>query len=318
MTLSRRSFAKALAAAPLGVAALPAAARADGRLAAPGASIHGVPIGRYRMTALMDGVVPLTRSFFFGLDDALIDGAIAEAGIGPESLPAPVNAYLLQSADRTILIDSGMGAVDMMGPGFGRLGAGLAAAGVAPGDVDAVLVTHLHPDHIGGMLRDGARAFPNAEVIVSEAEVAFWTDPAMAAAAPAEAQGLFRLAAGVVAAYGDAVSRVGDGAEVAPGITLRLSPGHTPGHAVLHIDGGDRQLLMLADTVHVSDLHMALPHIGFGFDVDTAQAGASRLRRLQEVAAEGMLIAGSHIHFPGFGRVLRMGDAFRFAPATWL
>lgn len=318
MTLSRRTFAKALAAAPLGMAALPATARADGQAAPKQPAIYGAGIGDYRMTAIMDGVVPLTRSFFFGPDDAAIDQAVADAGIGPQSLPAPVNAYLLQSAERTILIDAGMGALDFMGPGLGRLKAGLAAAGVAPADVDTVLVTHLHPDHIGGMLGEGGVAFPNAEVILAEAEAKFWTDPAMLAAAPDEAKGMFQLASGVVRAYGDAITLVADGAQVAPGITLKLSPGHTPGHAVLHIDGGDRQLLMLTDTVHVSDLHMALPHIGFGFDVDTAMAGESRVRRLEEVVADGTLVSGSHIHFPGFGRVLRERDAYRFAPATWL
>lgn len=318
MTLSRRTFAKALVTAPLGAAVLPAAARADDRAAYPDAAVYGVPVGRYRMTAIMDGVVPLTRSFFFGPDDAEIDKVVADAGIGPQSLPAPVNAYLLQSADRTILIDAGMGGIEMMGPGFGRLQAGLATAGVASGDVDTVLVTHLHPDHIGGMLGEGGVAFPNAEVILAEAEAKFWTDPAMLAAAPEDAKGLFQLASGVVAAYGDAVTLVADGAEVAPGITLKVSPGHTPGHAVLHIDGGDRQLMMLTDTVHVSDLHLAMPHVGFGFDVDTALAGESRVRRLEEVVADGTLVAGSHIHFPGFGRVLREGDAYRFAPATWL
>ncbi|MGV6849893.1 MAG: MBL fold metallo-hydrolase [Marinibacterium sp.] len=318
MTLSRRSFAKALAAAPLAAGAIPARARAEAPAETAQAAFFGMPLGRYRITAIMDGVVPLTRDFFFGPDAGAIDQAVADAGIGPQSLPAPVNTFLLQSDDRTILIDAGMGGIQMMGPGFGRLTAGLAVAGVAPEDVDTVLVTHLHPDHVGGMLGEGGVAFPNAEVILSEDEARFWTDPAMVAAAPDEAKGLFQMAAGVVAAYGDQVTLVADGAEVAPGITLRISPGHTPGHAVMHIDGGDRQLLMLADTVHVSDLHLAMPHVGFGFDVDTALAGESRVQRLEEVVADNMLIAGSHIHFPSFGHIQRSGDAYRFAPATWL
>ncbi|MEO0390768.1 MAG: MBL fold metallo-hydrolase, partial [Pseudomonadota bacterium] len=99
---------------------------------------------------------------------------------------------------------------------------------------------------------------------------------------------------------------------------LAVSPGHTPGHSLLRIDGGDQQLMMVADTMHSADLHLALPDTGFGFDTDPALAAASRRRLLDMAATDKMLIAGSHIHFPGFGRILRSGDAYRFAPATWM
>jgi len=319
MTLSRRALLGAAAAAPLGLTITAAGAAADGHAASPvGAALYDAPLGQYRITAILDGIAPLGRGFFFGVDDSAIDAAMAEAGVGPDTLPAPVSAFLLRSDARTILIDAGMGAVDILGPGFGRLSAGLAAAGVSPGDIDTVVITHLHPDHIGGLLGPNGAAFPNAELVLAEAEAAFWLDAATAASAPAEAQGLFQLAGAAIGAYGDAVTQVADGAEVAPGVTLTVSPGHTPGHSLLRIDGGERQLLMVADSMHSADLHLALPDTGFGFDTDPGQAAASRKRLLDMAATDKLLIAGSHIHFPGFGRILRSGDAYRFAPATWL
>lgn len=211
---------------------------APGQGTTPGAALYTAPLGSFRITALLDGMAPLGRGFFFG--GAEVDQVLAAAGIGPDAVPAPVSAFLIQSADRTILIDAGMGQQETLGPGFGRLTAGLAAAGVAPEDVDMVVVTHAHPDHVGGLIRDGAPVFANAELAIGEVEAAFWTDAAIMAQAPAEAQPTFQFAQTVLAAYGDRITRIVDGAEAAPGLTMMLSPGHTPGHCVVRIDGGDR------------------------------------------------------------------------------
>lgn len=315
-SLNRRRLLQGAASLPFAAALVAGPAAAAGHSATAGAALYGAPLGRYRITALLDGIAPLGRGFFFGSDD--IDPLLEQTGLGPDVLPAPVSAFLLQSEDRTILIDAGMGEQELLGPGFGGVAPGLAAAGVAAGDVDTIVVTHAHPDHIGGMISNGEAVFPNAEVILSDVEAGFWTDAGIQAQAPEDAQGLFQLAQTVLGAYGDRVTGVADGAEVLPGVTMMLSPGHTPGHAVLRIDGGDRQLMMIADTLHSADVHTALPDVGFGFDSDPAQAAASRRRIFDMVAADKMLIAGSHVHFPGFGRILTEGDAYRYLPATWL
>lgn len=318
--ISRRIFGQAVIAAPAlaltGAVLHPAAARAAGHAVPSAQGIMEASLGAYRITALLDGMAPLGRGFFLGSDEA-VDAFLEENALGPDVLPAPVNAYLLRSEDRTILIDAGMGDVDILGPGFGHMTAAMAATGVTPDDVDTVILTHAHPDHLGGLLAGGTPVFANAEVIMAEAEAAFWLDAGMMAQAPAEAQGLFQLVQGTVAAYGAQITQVADGAEVAPGITLAVSPGHTPGHSVLRIDGGDRQLVMIADTLHSADLHTAMPEVGFGFDVDPAQGVQSRLRLFDQLATDRTLIAGSHVHFPGFGRIMRNGDAYRFAPASW-
>lgn len=318
MLLNRRNFAQAAVAAPLALSVSPTPSLAETASASPSA-VFGASLGAYQISAILDGIGPLTSQLFRADTPESLAGTIAASGVGPEQLPAPVTAFLLQSADRTILIDAGLGELELLGPGLGRLEAGLAAIDVTAETVDTVLVTHMHPDHIGGLTKGGQPVFPNAEIIVAEAEAAFWTDPAMMAAAPQEIQGMFQIAQGLTAVYGDNVTRVSDNTEVAPGITLSLLPGHTPGHSALRIDGGDRQLLMVADAVLNADLQTADPTISAVFDIDPDQARQSRIAMFDQVAADNMLIAGSHIHFPGFGRIVRQSDAgFRFAPATWL
>ncbi|MEO0372064.1 MAG: MBL fold metallo-hydrolase [Pseudomonadota bacterium] len=314
-SLTRRSFGLAALSTPAILTTTTLPARADGH--AKGApALFDVPIGNYRMTALFDGMGPLQKGMFSAEDPATIDAALAAGGITGDALPAPITAFLLQSDDRTILIDAGFGDLDMFGPDFGRVFSGLHALDVAPGDVDLIIVTHAHPDHIGGMMSGGSAAFPNAEVAITQAELDFWGDAGIMAQAPEEAQGLFQLAQGVYGAYGDRLIPVADGTEVAPGITLELSPGHTPGHALVHIDGGSRELLMVADTLHSAVLHTALPDVGFGFDTDSAQAAASRRRVFDRAAADNLLIAGTHLPFPGVGHFVQSGDAYAYVPAS--
>ena len=313
--LSRRQFGALAAGAPLAGLVGASAATAGGHAGGLPA-LYDVSVGAYRMTAMLDGIAQLPRAAFFGEDaDAIAAEMVAAAGEG-ETLPAPISAFLLQSDDRTILIDAGMGELDGLGPGFGRMAASLDVLGVSAADIDTVVLTHAHLDHLGGLISGAGAVYPDAELIVAEVEHGFWSDPAMRAAAPEDSRGFFDLATSVFTTYAGNLTLVGDGAEIAPGVTLMLSPGHTPGHAMVMIDGGDRQLLMVADSMHSADVHMALPETGFGFDIDPAQAAQSRGRLLDMASSDGLLIAGSHIHFPGIGRVRAMGDAYRFAPTS--
>ncbi|MEO1732215.1 MAG: MBL fold metallo-hydrolase [Pseudomonadota bacterium] len=319
LSLSRRALGIGLLAAPAIAtsASSPVLAAAHSApKAAP--ALFDAPLGQYKITALFDGMAGLAKGFFFGPDQAAIDSALAAGGITGDAMPAPVSAFLLQSDDRTILIDAGMGELEVLGPGFGRMFDALTAAGVSPDDVDAVIITHAHPDHIGGMLTGGRATFANAEVFITETEFGFWSDEGIMAQAPAEAQGTFQLAQGVYAAYGDRMRPVSDGTEVAPGIIMEMAPGHTPGHAVVSIDGGDRQLMMIADVLHSSVLHTALPDTGFGFDVDTTMASATRRAIFDRASADNMLIAGTHLPFPGFGRITRSNSAYAYVAASWM
>lgn len=314
-SLTRRNFGLAALAAPIILTSTSSQVLAEGHSkTAP--ALFDVPLGKYRMTALFDGMGPIQKSFFFGDDPAAIDTVLAANGITGDAMPAPITAYLLQSSDRTILIDAGIGDLELLGPGLGRVSDGLAAMGVTPDDIDMIIVTHAHPDHVGGMLGTDGPVFPNAEVVILREEIDFWGNAGFMAQAPDEAKGLFHVAQRMYATYADQLTPVTAGAEIAPGIKLEVSPGHTPGHAHVHIDGGTQQVLMVADSLHSSVLHTALPDVGFGFDVDPALAATSRRVLFDRAATDNLLIAATHVPFPGFGRFIRSGDAYAYAAAS--
>jgi len=316
--LTRRAFGISALAAPALISATAPLQAQSAATATQPASVFGATIGAYRVTALLDGILPMSTSWFPGGSADAFATALAKSGISGESIPAPINAYLLQSDSRTILVDAGLGGLEMMGPGFGQVSAGLAALGVAPSDIDTLVMTHAHPDHVGGMIGKNGPVFPNAEMIVTSAEHQFWTNDGIMAQAPEDAKGAFQLARGVFGAYADRMSLIEDGTEIAPGVTIEIYPGHTMGHAVLHIDGGDRQLMMLTDAVHSIDLQAPLPQQGVMFDTDSALAAQSRVRLFDRVSSDAVLVTGCHIHFPSFGRIARAGNSYRYAPASIL
>lgn len=313
-SLGRRQFLGAAAAAT--AASLVPTAHGQEKTATPKhtppAGMVSASLGAYEITSLLDGIIPMEKGYFSGNQEA-IDKVLDQVGLGDGKMPAPVSAFLLQSSEKTILIDTGMGAIDMLGPGYGQMANALQAKGVGPADVDQVIITHMHPDHVGGLITaERTSVFPNAEVMISEVDSTFWNNPEHMAKAPDEAKGIFQFAQMVHKVYGDQITLVQDGKEITKGITLQSAAGHTPGHSVLKIDGGERSILMVADLFHSADLHPALPDIGFGFDIDSTQAAETRKKLFDQVSTDKTVIAGSHAHFPGFGRIIKDGDAYRY------
>lgn len=320
MSLTRRHVLAAALAAPALplLASLPQPVLA--RAVPPAGQVPGLyrfKVGAFEVTSINDGMLNITLDQFPAADRAGAEALLQRAFQPPAAIPTAVNAYLVNTGDRLVLIDTGTAAA--MGPSLGKVGANLKAAGVDPADVDLVVLTHMHPDHANGLIDPaGAAVFGKAELAVAEAEYGFWTDDGILSRAPAEVHPFFAMARAAVKPYaGDRLTRFGKEAEIAPGIRVLAAPGHTPGHSMIEVTSGDDRLLIWGDIVHAAALQFAKPDWAINFDVDQQAAIASRKRVLDRVAADRVLIAGAHLAFPGIGHVGRVGDGYEFVPAFW-
>ena len=284
----------------------------------PAPGVLRLKLGDAIVTALLDGSIDLPLALFPRTDEPEA-AALLEREFAQMPVRAALNAFLVQQAGRTVLIDTG--AATGLGPSLGRLPAALAAAGIDPASIDAVAMTHLHPDHVNGLLAPGGQAaFPNAELVLHAAEHAFWTDDGARARTPADLQPFFDAARAGIAPYATRtrlLSRTGD--TVIPGVTALPLPGHTPGHTGYRVASNGRDLLIWGDIVHAPTLQFARPDWGIAFDVDMDDAAATRLRTMAMVAADRVLIAGMHLDFPAFGHVQVGTEArsYRFVPMPW-
>ena len=316
MDRNRRSMLLGGAALSLGTALAPGGALA--KAATPTQQTVGAQhrrIGRSVVTALLDGYLAPLPPIEPDVAPEALRPLFERRFLDMERYEVPVNAYLVNTPDRTVLVDAG-GALPGF-PNLGRLGANLAAIGVEPAQVDAIALTHLHPDHIGGLIGpDGSAAFPDAEVFVSEAEHAYWHDDAIRAALPGEAQGMVQIARAALAAYEGRVTRFTGEAEIVPGLAALPLGGHTPGHTGFVVSDGDERLLIWGDVVQVEPVQFARPDL-YVFEVDPEAAIATRRRIMDRVAGERTPVAGMHLLFPGFGHVARDADAYAFVPAAY-
>ncbi len=269
-------------------------------------------IGGYELTMLRDGV-------FEPPSDILAHAGGAEArqrvidSLHGAGLKIPVNCFLLRGQGGVTLVDSGGGSG--MGEAFGQARSQLRQSGVEPGQVDHVLLTHLHPDHLLGLLENGAAFLPRADVFVPATDFAYFTDASIKASLPEDKRGAFELTQALIQAYGDRLHTIPEGPLAAPlaGIEAIPLPGHTPGHTGYLIRGENDAVLIWADTVHLEDVQPADPRIGLIFDVDGTQAVQTRQSVLERSAAENWVVTGSHVF--GFYHVKPAGDAFALQPA---
>jgi glyoxylase-like metal-dependent hydrolase (beta-lactamase superfamily II) len=314
MTLDRRTFLQ-IAAAGFGAAALPLQIHAKAPMSnrqAPG--FYRFTIGDIEITALNDGAIDLDPSLYpkADKDEAL---ALLKAAHRAPKMPTSVNAYAINDGKTLTLVDTG--ASKAFSPTTGNIAPNLAAAGIDPAQVDAVFLTHLHPDHAGGLVTaEGTAAFPNAEIIVTEKEYAFWHDDAMMGQAPAEFKPFFEGARKAAKLYASRTRKIVSG-EIAPGLTAVPAPGHTPGHAMLRVGTGAQGLLIWGDVVHTAALQIPHPEWGISFDTDGDEAIATRKAVYDQVVSDGMMVAGMHLDFPGIGFISRAKAGYEYHPAFW-
>jgi glyoxylase-like metal-dependent hydrolase (beta-lactamase superfamily II) len=322
MSLTRRDLfaSAALGVAGVGLAAAglsPALANAP-MGGAQNAGFYRAKLGDAEIIALNDGAVgrPLQDGFVRNVPLDQLKAFLGENFLPQDEVRLSFNQLVVNTAERTVLIDTGTGGA--FGPTTGRLRDNLAAAGIMPEQIDAVLISHFHPDHIGGLAaRDGAPAFPNARILIAEAEAAFWLDSARMDAAPEAMRGVFQGAMGIFEALGDRVERFAAGAEVLPGLTALEASGHTPGHTVFQIASGGGSMLLMADTTNDPRIFARNPGWRIQFDMDADKAETTRRALLDRAAAEKSLLFFYHAPFPALGYVAKAGEGYRYEPIGW-
>ncbi|MGI4802736.1 MAG: MBL fold metallo-hydrolase [Janthinobacterium lividum] len=273
-------------------------------------------VGEIVVTALSDGYLDGSLDVLRNIE-ATEAADLVRAAFRPVPRRTSVNCYLVRTAGRTVLIDTGCG--DTMQATAGRLFANLDAAGVPLAEIDTILLTHMHGDHSNGLTDAAGQAlFPNATVSMHAAEWAYWSDGSNLAEVQRSGRGVpyFDTAQRQMAPYLDRLDLFESG-EIAPGITAVPLPGHTPGHTGYRIGSGADSLLIWGDIAHVPEVQIPRPDVTVIYDVDPAQAEASRRRILAETAAAGQLLAGMHLHFPGYAHVTQDGTAYRLVPEPW-
>ncbi|MCK1968296.1 MBL fold metallo-hydrolase [Franconibacter sp. IITDAS19] len=275
---------------------------------------HPLPfrqIGDFQITALSDGNMAASLDLLSGIEKADADVIQYRAGIDRPG-DIHINCYLIRGRGRVILVDAGAGPLNNVG---GQLTANLAAAGVSPDDVDSVLLTHCHPDHIGGLLDPEKQpVFKRADIILHPLEAQHWQDDKKLNIANERGQRNFRLVRQMLHAYARKV-RFFNGDKIAEAILPVWLPGHTPGHTGFRIDSDDQCLLIWGDIVHYPHIQSAQPAVSILFDTDPAQAEETRKSMMEKAVSEKLLIAGMHLSQAGFASVLRDGSGYRISYA---
>jgi glyoxylase-like metal-dependent hydrolase (beta-lactamase superfamily II) len=276
--------------------------------------LYHLVVGDALVTAVNDGTYQASFDLIVGIDHSECE-RLEKAAFRPVPPKMTMNAFLVQMAGRRMLIDTGCGV--SMGPTLGMLTDNLRSMGIEPEDIDTVLMTHLHPDHVNGLLDAHGRAvFPKAELVMNEAELNFFRDPDSPSRSPLETLEFFEGARLATAPYADRTRTVRDG-PVLPGVTAVTQAGHTPGQTAWLIESGSESLMIWGDVVHMPNLQMAAPPAGTVLDIDRGQAVATRKRALEMAAADRIRVAGTHFDFPAIGHIKRQASGFGFVPEVW-
>lgn len=256
-------------------------------------------VGDLTITAVSDGYLHASFDLLANIDPADASRMQENAGI-KDHTSIHINGYLVRGGGRTVLIDAGAGGFKQWG---GRLKTNLLLAGIQPSEIDAILLTHAHPDHVGGLMdASGEAVFPNAELVAHRQEVAFWQDDGNLSRAPERARGNFLLARQAFDGHRDRL-RTFEGGEVLPGITAMPLPGHTAGHTGYRLESGGQNLLVWGDIVHFPQIQVPRPEVSIAFDQDAHLAADTRSRLLDLVASNRLLIAGMHLGDLGFAHI---------------
>jgi glyoxylase-like metal-dependent hydrolase (beta-lactamase superfamily II) len=309
--LKRTLFAVAAA------AALASAAHAAAPMVkTPAPGFFRVMVGDFEVTPISDGTVDLPVDQLLRQKPEQTKSAFEKNFL---KLPAETsdNAFLINTGRKLVLVDTGAGA--LFGPTLGKFVQNLKNAGYQPEQIDEIYITHMHGDHVGGLVRDGQRVFPNAVVRAGKADADFWLNKANMDKAPADKKGFFQGAMASINPYIQAgkFKAIESNGELVPGVTAVAEHGHTPGHTTYVVESKGQKLVLIGDLIHVAAVQMENPQVTIGFDSDEKAAAAARKKVFDEVAKNGALIGAAHLQFPGLGHLQTQGKGYRWVPVNY-
>lgn len=282
---------------------------------APG--YYRMMVGDIEVTALLDGIIDLKPGeLLTNVEKKEVSSLLKRNFLG-EAVPTSVNAYLINTGSKLVLVDAG--AAKLFGPGLDLLHANLKAAGYQPEQVDAVLITHMHGDHVGGLIQDGKIAFPNATVYAGKQDADFWLSAENLEKAPEAMKNFFKGAQLSLNPYVSAGKFKGleGNAEIVPGVNAIATHGHTPGHTIYAVESKGQKLVMWGDLMHVAAVQFPKPAVTIRFDTDSKAAAVERKKAFADAAKQGYWVASAHLPFPGIGHLRAESKGYVFVPANY-
>jgi glyoxylase-like metal-dependent hydrolase (beta-lactamase superfamily II) len=290
------------------------AAAPEVKTQAPG--YYRMMLGDFEVTVLSDGTLSLPASVMTNTTEAETEKALAR-NFQKSPFDASDNAFLINTGAKLVLIDTGCGS--LLGPTAGNLLTNLKAAGYRPEQIDEVYLTHMHPDHAGGLMAEGRLAFPNAVLRANLREADFWLNQANLEKSPAAMKDFFKGAMASVNPYiaaGKFKPFEWD-TQLVPGIAVIAAPGHTPGHSIYLIESRGQKMELWGDLVHVAAVQFSEPSVTIQFDVDTQGASMQRRHAFSDAAKAGYLVGTAHLSFPGIGHVRAEGNRYTWVPVIY-
>jgi glyoxylase-like metal-dependent hydrolase (beta-lactamase superfamily II) len=291
---------------------------AESKLDKAQAGYYRLKVGSVDVTALSDGslgfeVIEQLTNVKPGEAERLLDQAYVKSPV-----EASMNAFLIHLWDRLILVDAGTGG--LLGPKLFKLPQSLKNAGYSPEQITDILLTHVHPDHTGGLTVGDKKIFPNAIVHLDKRELAYWTDKSAEERAPEPTKGFFKTVQPTLGPYIAAGSvKTFDGETVLfPGLRSIPGYGHTPGQSYYVLESEGEKMIFWGDIMHAPDIQFSNPNITIKFDVDSKAAAARRKRDFANAAKNRTLVAMPHMYFPGVGHLAREGNHYRWLPLPYV
>jgi glyoxylase-like metal-dependent hydrolase (beta-lactamase superfamily II) len=286
---------------------------------APG--YYRMMLGDFEITALSDGTtkLPLTK-ILTRTTPAQTEKTLAQSHL-TDPTETSVNAYLINTGSKLVLIDTG--AANLFGPTLGNMLANLKASGYQPEQVDEVYITHMHPDHVGGLMAGDKLAFPNAVVRADQHDADFWLSKTQMEKAPKEAQKFFADAMTSLNPYVAAgkfkpiTASAGADVELVPGIKAVAAYGHTPGHSFYSIESQGQKMFIWGDLMHAAAIQFPNPGVAIQFDTDSKAAAAQRKKAYADAAKKGYVVGIAHVSFPGIGYLKAAGSGYAWVPVNY-